>query len=85
MNSLWGPIITFVVGPVVVIIVQRFVHRDNRRDHAQVVEELKNVTNKVSDIGADVRDVKADVREVKNAIRLHEHRLEDLEHPGGNP
>ena len=84
--------ISAVVGPVVVIWVQRRVHADNRSDHAQTMRKVSTLIVSVDDLKAgqaeiksEVRDLRADVRDLKASDRDHGDRLDELEHPTPKP
>ena len=84
--------ISAVVGPVVVILVQRKVHADNRSDHAQTMHKVSTLIVSVdelktgqAEIKSEVRDLRADVRDLKASDRDHGDRLDELEHPTPKP
>ena len=84
--------ISAVVGPVVVIWVQRRVHADNRSDHAQTMRKVSTLIVSVDDLKAgqaeiksEVRDLRADVRDLKSSDRDHDARIDELEHPTPKP
>ena len=52
---------------------QRRVHRDNRNDHAETSERIRELTG-------HVRDVHDDVKDVRSTLRQHANRLFHLEH-----
>lgn len=53
----------------VIIEVLRRLWRDNKKDHAIVVDRLDHLANKHDDVSERVYDIAADVRDIKGDVR----------------
>lgn len=76
---MWSAIASTIAGAFAfaAVVYQTRVHRDNRSDHAETAQQIK-------DLRTDIRDVHDDVKDVRSTLRQHANRLFHLEHPEGD-